>query len=162
MAYSKAKLTQFKNEILRRVIAGETVHKLCNDRTNKLPVEATVYSWLNEKHNKFDPKFLKAYTRAREQRADNIFEEILIIADSQENDVIDLPDGTQITNHNVINRNRLQIDARKWMLGKMQPQKYNDKIDITSNGEHINLTETDRVARIAALKEKLNGHREED
>ena len=79
------------------------------------------------------------YTRAREIRADKIFEEILEIADSQGEDVVINPiTGEPQINHNVIQRNRLQIDARKWVLGKMS-QKYadNQKIDVTTNGKDL-------------------------
>lgn len=86
---------------------------------------------------KNDEELFDIYTRAREIRADNIFEEILQIADSQENDVT-IVDGVEVTNHNAISRNRLQIDARKWMLGKMSA-KYSDnqKIDLTTNGKDL-------------------------
>jgi hypothetical protein len=67
------------------------------------------------------------YARAMADRQDVLFEEIITIADSQENDI------------NAIQRNRLQIDARKWVLGKMNPKKYGDKIDMTSGGEKINI-----------------------
>lgn len=79
------------------------------------------------------------YTRAREIRADKIFEEILEIADSQGEDVgINPITGEEQINHNVIQRNRLQIDARKWVLGKMS-QRYadNQKIDVTTNGKDL-------------------------
>lgn len=86
-----------------------------------------------------DKDLLDTYTRAREIRADKIFEEILEIADSQGEDVGTNPEtGEPQINHNVIQRNRLQIDARKWVLGKMS-QRYadNQKIDVTTNGKDL-------------------------
>lgn len=86
-----------------------------------------------------DEKLFDTYTRAREIRADKIFEEILEIADSQGEDVGTNPEtGEPQINHNVIQRNRLQIDARKWVLGKMS-QRYadNQKIDVTTNGKDL-------------------------
>ena len=47
-------------------------------------------------------------------------------------------DGKVVTNHNVIQRDRLRVDARKWALSKMNPKKYGDKVDVTSGGEKIN------------------------
>lgn len=32
---------------------------------------------------------------------------------------------------------RLKIDNLKWLLSKLMPKKYGDKIDVTSNGESI-------------------------
>lgn len=81
--------------------------------------------------------YSEQYARAREQRADNIFEEILDIVDCEDNDIYLDDDGNPRTNHDVIQRDRLRVDARKWMLGKMAPKKYGDKLDITSDGEKV-------------------------
>ena len=43
-----------------------------------------------------------------------------------------------VENKEFINRSKVRIDARKWMLGKMQPKKYGDKLDVTTDGEKIN------------------------
>lgn len=40
----------------------------------------------------------------------------------------------------VIAHNRLRIDTRKWMLSKMLPKVYGDKLDLTSKGEKIGIT----------------------
>lgn len=77
------------------------------------------------------------YARACEKRAEVIFEEILEIADEKCDDVIYNEDGTISENREFINRSRLRIDARKWMLGKMQPKKYGDKLDLTTDGEKL-------------------------
>ena len=92
------------------------------------------YLELNNSKELFD-----TYTRAREIRADHIFDEILEIADKQGEDVQTDPlTGEPQINHNIVQRNRLQIDARKWVLGKMS-QRYTDnqKIDVTTNGKDI-------------------------
>jgi hypothetical protein len=83
-----------------------------------------------------DEEMANQYARAMNVRQELLFEEILSIADSQGKDVV-IEDGNEIVNHNIVQRNRLQIDARKWMLGKMNPKKYGDKTDITSGGEKI-------------------------
>lgn len=77
------------------------------------------------------------YARAREIRAENIFEEILDIVDCEDHDVVLDEDSNPRTNHDVIQRDRLRVDARKWMLGKMQPKKYGEKLDVTTDGEKI-------------------------
>jgi hypothetical protein len=81
---------------------------------------------------------MKQYARACLKRADIIFEEMIELADKQDKDVFVDADGNERTNHNVIHRNKLQIDTRKWMLSKMQPKKYGDKLDITSDHEKLN------------------------
>ena len=77
------------------------------------------------------------YARAVEIRQSLLFEELIEICDAQEQDVTVDGDGNVTINHNVINRNRLQIDTRKWVLAKMNPRKYGDKVDVTSGGEKI-------------------------
>ena len=38
----------------------------------------------------------------------------------------------------MLGHRRLQVDARKWMLGKLNPKKYGEKLDVTSDGEKLN------------------------
>lgn len=91
------------------------------------------YEWLDS-----DDYNEKRYARACRKRADLIFEEMIEIADKQGEDVYIDKDGKKKVDHNVIHRNKLQIDTRKWMLAKMHPKKYGDKIDVTSDGEKVN------------------------
>jgi hypothetical protein len=91
------------------------------------------YKWLNEDENN-----AKKYARAAEIRSEMIFEEMLDIADKQDKDVYIDADGKERTDHNVIHRNKLQIDTRKWYLSKIMPKKYGDKVDITTNNQSLN------------------------
>ena len=63
------------------------------------------------------PEYTDQYVRAMEKRADAIFDEIQTIADGS---------GREDTNVKV-NRDRLRVDARKWIIAKMMPKKYGDK-----------------------------------
>jgi hypothetical protein len=87
----------------------------------------TFYKLINE-----DEKKMEQYVRAVEIRADNLFDELLDIADNVGQDIIIDGDGKEITNHAVINRDRLRVDARKWALSKMNPKKYGDRL-LTDN-----------------------------
>lgn len=73
----------------------------------------------------------KRYARATQDRADRLADEIIDISEHTEED------HTPFTGSNVIQRDRLRIDARKWLLAKLHPKKYGDKIDVTSDGEKI-------------------------
>ncbi len=129
MAYTKIQIEDIFKEIIERVEIGEPIRTVLKD--DDMPSSRTFYKWLDE-----DEEKVKQYARACEVRADVIFEEILTIADKQGEDII-IVDGKEVTNHNVVSRNRLQVDARKWVLSKMQPKKYGDKIDHTTDGEKI-------------------------
>jgi hypothetical protein len=79
------------------------------------------------------------YARACEERQDKLFNEILEIADTPNMGMVTVvkKDGTEITKADMIQHRRLQIDARKWVLAKMNPKKYGDKVDLTSDGEKL-------------------------
>lgn len=86
------------------------------------------YSWLDEDEDK-----KKRYARACEVRAEKIFEEILDIADDATKDEIITESGGKIENKEFVSRSRLKIDARKWVLSKMNPTKYGDRTVIAGD-----------------------------
>lgn len=113
-------------EILAQVRKGKSLSAVCApSRDDWIPPRQTFEDWCEA-----DPQLSGEYARAREQRAEVIFEECLAIADSQEGDVIVADDGTEQVNHDAIARAKLRIDTRKWMLGKMQPKVYGDKLEL--------------------------------
>ncbi len=116
------------DEICALLVSGDSLRKIC--RMDGMPAKATIFTWLN--NNK---EFQDQYTCARAKQADAIFDEMLDIADDSENDYIDLGDGREVVNQEAIQRARLRIDTRKWVLGKMKPKKYGDKIDIDMKAE---------------------------
>lgn len=75
------------------------------------------------------------YARARDERADRIFEEILEIADESNKDTLISDNGITI-NSEFVQRSRLRIDARKWYLSKMLPKKFGDKVENTIVGDN--------------------------
>jgi len=45
------------------------------------------------------------------------------------------PDGkVEVTTGDMVERTRLQIDARKWLLSKLRPEKYGDRIQQQISG----------------------------
>lgn len=88
-----------------------------------------VWDWLQ--------KFPHQYARALEDRADKVVEDILAIADTPKLGVttkINDDGKTETTEGDMIQHRRLQVDARKWLAGKMAPKKYGDKIEQTVQG----------------------------
>jgi len=126
MAYDKD--TVFKN-ILLEIEDGASLRSIL--RRDDMPGRTVFFDWLNDSEDKANQ-----YARACEKRADAIFEEILDIADETSNDTI-ITDKGEIPNSEWMQRSRLRVDARKWMLGKMNPKKYGDKMDLTSGGEKL-------------------------
>lgn len=113
--------------IFERIEDGESVRSILGeDRDVKeLPSRKTFFSWLLD-----NITLSNQYARACEKRADVLFEEILDIADASHGDKKVLPDGEEVLDNENIQRSRLRVDARKWMLSKMNPKKYSDKIQV--------------------------------
>src|ERR1017187_584660 len=119
--------SDFTNEIVdaicERIADGESLRSIC--LSDDMPSKATVFRWLAN-----DTAFQDLYARARETQADVLFDEVLDIADTP---VIGITTkttvlGIEVTEADMLNHRRLQIDARKWMAGKMRPRKYGERI----------------------------------
>jgi hypothetical protein len=84
-----------------------------------------------------DEELAEHYTRARERLMDIHAEEILLIADTP---LIGVKTKTnekgevETTEGDMIEHRRLQVDARKWLLSKLAPKKYGDKLETTLKG----------------------------
>ena len=127
MAYSVAEVDKCFDSICKRIGKGQALRTILKDAD--MPSSSTFYIWLDSDEIKS-----KQYARATELRADNIFEDIIDIADDNRKDLQTDKDGNERTNSDVIQRSRLMVDARKWYLSKLNPKKYGDKIETTLEG----------------------------
>ena len=98
--------------ICNRMSEGESLRAIC--KTTGMPNKRTVMRWL-EKSEEMQIQ----YSEAQRLRAECYFDEIIDIADSRSD-----PQKT-----------RVQIDARKWVLARMNPKKYGDKFTQELTGE---------------------------
>ena len=67
---------------------------------------------------------------------DKMAEDILKIADTPvDGDTIKIykDGGKEITKSDMVNHRRLQIEARKWLLSKVAPKKYGDKLELSGD-----------------------------
>tara|TARA_R110000868_G_scaffold391047_1_gene660941 strand:- start:368 stop:778 length:411 start_codon:yes stop_codon:yes gene_type:complete len=87
---------------------GKSLRAICT--APEMPSTSTVCKWLAR-----NTEFAEQYARARELQADALFDEILDIADKG------------LTALDAAEDRRIQIDARKWMAGKLKG-KYSDKV----------------------------------
>ena len=94
----------------------------------RFPSARTVYSWLIKHED-----FLQRYARAKELQTQLLADQIIPIADTVKigTKTVDKPTGTETTTGDMIEHSRLQIEARKWLLGKLAPKKYGDKLEHT-------------------------------
>ena len=122
--------------ICARIAEGVSLRKICE--MDGMPAKPTVFNWLARY-----PEFVDQYTRAKQQGAEVMAEELLEIADDGTNDWIEKldKDGNPIgemLNHEHVQRSKLRIDTRKWLLAKLQPKKYGEKIDLNHGGQEGN------------------------
>ena len=111
-----SKFTQtLADNICERIANGESLRNICRDAA--MPNQDTVHSWLNK-----DKEFSEQYTRARARQEDSYFEDLIEIADGV------IPDAAEVA------KARVQIDARKWVLSRMNPKKYGDKVQTELSG----------------------------
>lgn len=101
-----------------------------------MPSMSMVFRWLRE-----HKEFREQYARATEERTEAMSEDILDIADDGTNDYMEKENkdgGTyEVLNSEAIQRSRLRVDTRKWLMSKMKPKKYGDKLDMTTNGKDL-------------------------
>ena len=117
-------------EICGLLAEGQSLAEIC--RRNDMPARATVYRWLAD-----DDGFRDRYARAREAQADRFADEILEIADDATNDWVERHQGGEtirVVDHEHIQRSRLRVDARKWLMAKLAPKKYGDSVALTGGG----------------------------
>lgn len=117
--------------ILKRLADGESLNAICKDAD--MPAESTVRLWAMDDVDGFAAK----YARARDLGYDRLGEEILQIADTPKLGEIrttKADGGEEVKYADMIDHRRLQVDARKWMLAKMLPKKFGDKLDHNVSG----------------------------
>jgi hypothetical protein len=120
-------------EIITRMIEGESLRSIC--RSDGMPAVSTFFVWVSQ-----DTELEKQYSAAIQLRADVYFEQMMDIADTpiegEKTKTIDGPDGQKIevTTGDMIDHRKLQVDARKWALARMNPKKYGEKVDLNHGG----------------------------
>jgi hypothetical protein len=80
-----------------------------------------------------DVSMLNQYVRATEARADLIAERMVRNSHNRANDFYTDSEGNLKPNPVAVQRDRLILDTDKWLLSKLMPKKYGDKI--TLDGE---------------------------
>ena len=131
MAYSVKQRDETFNRIVKGITdQGKSLRGMLLE--DNMPSSKTFYIWLES-----DQEKVKQYARACEDRQEKLLDEILQISDNTEFDTKTVGDGAEVANHEWISRSKLKVDSRKWLLGKLNPKKYGNTVDITSGGDKI-------------------------
>lgn len=118
-------------EISQRIAEGQKTTRVMRDLGFN---PSTLFDWLHRY-----PEFANMYARAKEIAMEIMGDEILNIADDSRDDkrIIESETGDviELTDHDVINRSRLRVDTRKWLMSKLAPKKFGDRQNIELTGK---------------------------
>jgi hypothetical protein len=134
--------TKYNQELVTAICEQiSTTHKGLRTICKELNINvSSVLNWLNDKDK---PEFLVQYTRAKEEQADLLTEQMIEIADDGTNDTIQIEGKNgklvDVEDKEWTNRSRLRVETRKWIASKLKPKKYGDKLDLTTGGEKLNI-----------------------
>lgn len=109
-------------DLMAKVCARVATGQLATDAAIAEGTTATrIREWAAE-----DAELAAIYARARSLQADAMAEEIISLSDAAAN-------GTT----EQIQAARLAVDSRKWLVSKIAPRLYGERIDYTSGGEPL-------------------------
>lgn len=118
---------ELADKICEQLALGKSIRTVC--ASSDMPAMSTFFMWLRQK-----PGFSEQYARAKEEATEAMAEELQDIADDSFNVIVgggDKSDSARVQAY------KLRIDTRKWLMSKMKPKKYGDKLDVTSGGEKL-------------------------
>jgi transposase-like protein len=111
-------------QICEQVSTGKSLRQVCRELDVN---ESTVRKWVLDDREGFSAQ----YARARELQIAAMEDELYEIADDGTNDWMTIKRGgedVEVPNNEVLQRSRLRIDTRKWIMSKILPKKYGDKL----------------------------------
>jgi hypothetical protein len=131
--------TAIATSICEKLIEGMSLRQICE--LPGMPNKATVLRWLADEKRAI---FRDQYARAREMQAEAMADEILEISDDGRNDWMEIQgkEGDTVgwrVNGEAVQRSKLRVDSRKWLMSKMLPKKYGETKDAGSDGGDVNI-----------------------
>jgi hypothetical protein len=112
--------------ICERLADGEALKAICRD--SGMPSARTVRQWAIDDRE----GFAEIYERARHLGCWSIADDLLEISDDGRNDWMrqnGKGDAGWLANGESAQRSRLRVDSRKWLLSKLLPREFGDKIE---------------------------------
>jgi hypothetical protein len=121
-------------------ITTQSLEAICNAH-DAFPSSRTFYRWLLDRED-----LRQLYARARDAQLQILADQIVPLADTDricEKITIKADGSREVVVLDQVERSKLQIDSRKWLLSKLAPQKYGDKQQLTGpDGGPIQIVST--------------------
>ncbi len=112
-------------QLCEQLAQGISLRTVC--LAPEMPALSTVFKWLAKY-----PEFVEQYDKAKIESTEAMSEDTLFLADqSSEVLVGDKSDNARVQ------AMKLRVDTRKWLMSKMKPKKYGEKLDMTTNGKDL-------------------------
>ena len=140
--------------ICAELTEGKSLREVC--RQDGMPSETAVRLWSLEDRNGFASQYAKARAVGYQRLAD----ELLDIADDGSNDWMERNDGENqafLVNGEALGRSRLRVDTRKWLLSKVLPKIYGDKLAIGGDADAPPIRTEEVGAGMRALTDLIAG-----
>ncbi|MGJ7467253.1 MULTISPECIES: hypothetical protein [Comamonas] len=135
------------DQFLAFILEGGHMADFC--RQNEFAY-TTMLDWINA-----DSSRAEMYARAREDRSDKLADEIVAISDECEYaPITDMSTGETIAvafDKTAVARNKLRVDARKWIAAKLKPRVYGDKVQVEGTVDHKVMSDDALLQRLAKL-----------
>lgn len=100
---------ELAGEIIERITMGESLTNICRDA--HMPRISTVFSWEG-----LNATFAERLARARRYAVEAWGHQIIDIADKA------------ATSKGGVNKARLQTDVRRWLMSKLRPERYGERV----------------------------------
>lgn len=134
--------------ICDRLANGETLSQICRD--GQMPDRETVKRWTRN-----DDGRRRQYDMARQDGMDALADTIVDISWDTSNDTTVTERGTPVANHEWIARSRLKVDTIKFLMSKINPARYGDKLPEAIQARQIEAEEQRAIAPPIQLIERI-------
>lgn len=145
------------DQICERMASGETLTHIV--KSEGMPDRTTVWRW-----QRANEEFRNAYMESRIEQAHFWADEIIDISDDGSRDYRESGDRGPVVDTDHISRSRLRVDTRKFLMAKVVPKIYGDKLTQEITGpdggliqtkQHVSPDMEAQILRIAAIQQGL-------
>jgi hypothetical protein len=118
-----------RDTLCERLTQGETLRAICRDL--KINPSTISQAALRDTPTGFNAQYAQARANQAHAFADDIVEEAYQTPQMHETAF-----GPKVDS-GWVQLLRVRIDAKKWLMSKINPQAYGDKLDVTSDGKSL-------------------------
>lgn len=136
--FQKLRVPKVFSEICRRIASGELLQDILDSDKDRFPCNANFYRFC-DRHESAS----RAYHRARVQQMEAWSDQLIIRSKDSSRDVIENEIYDKHGNHlrterrsdnTAVNRDRLITENMKWLMARVNPEKYSDKHQLELSG----------------------------